>query len=529
MNFKVLVSDAVRPEGLQSLLEADDMEVVQQSNLSEDELIEIIGDFDALIVRSATQVNKRVLQAARKLKVIGRAGVGVDNIDVDEATSQGIAVINAPDGNTISTAEHTFSMLCALARRIPQAYMKLKNHKWDRKSFIGVELYGKTLGIIGMGRIGSEVARRAKVFHMKVIAYDPFLKPEKAEKLGIQSGSLTEVIQAGDFLTVHTPLLKETKHMISTEQFKQMKDGVRILNCARGGIIDEDALYEAIKSGKVAGAALDVFEEEPATDHPLLELPEVIATPHLGASTEEAQHNVAVDVSQELAKLLRGQPFKNAVNLPSIPAHIMEKVQPYLHLSEQLGSFIAQLEDSPIRDIHIAYAGDLTDIDVSPLTRNVLKGVLAQHLGKDQVNDVNAPHLAKERGITFHEQKSSESRGFTNLISVEITNRDNTHRLWGTLLNGYGARLVKVDDYTIDVDPEGHILYVRHHDRPGVIGRVGTLLGKEDVNIATMQVGRSNRGGDAIMMLTVDREVPQEVLNILLELDEIKSVTEIDL
>ncbi|MDQ0337791.1 D-3-phosphoglycerate dehydrogenase [Caldalkalibacillus uzonensis] len=528
MTYKVLVSDPVSEEGLNILKEAPQVQVDIQTGLNEQELAGIIGQYDALIVRSGTQVTASIIERADRLKVIGRAGVGVDNIDLPSATAKGIMVVNAPDGNTISTAEHTFSMLMALARRIPQAYLKLKQHVWDRKSFVGVELNKKTLGIIGLGRIGTEVAKRAKAFNMTVMAYDPYLTPEKAEKLGIQYGQLTDVLATADFITVHTPLLKETRHMISHDQFRQMKDGVYILNCARGGIIDEDALYEAITNGKVAGAALDVFEEEPATHHRLLELDQVIATPHLGASTEEAQKNVAIDVCHEVLNALEGQPVKNAVNLPSIPAHVLKKVEPYFLLSERLGSFVAQAAVGAIKEIQISYAGELTELDVSPLTRNVIKGVLSYHLGL-QVNDVNAPYLAKQREVKINEQKTSSSGGFTNVLEVKLVTTQETKRVAGTLLNGYGPRIVKVDQYSIDVEPKGHLVYIRHYDRPGVIGRVGTLLGSHDVNIATMQVGRSDVGGDAIMILTVDKQVSKDVLDQLSDLPEIKSVIEVDL
>ncbi|WP_025027721.1 phosphoglycerate dehydrogenase [Caldalkalibacillus mannanilyticus] len=528
MTYKILISDPLSDDGIQALIDAPDVEVVRQTGLSEEELIEIIGEYDALVVRSQTKVTPAIIEHAKKLKVVGRAGVGVDNIDLPAATQHGVVVINAPDGNTISTAEHTFSMLMSLARRIPQAYHKLKNQVWDRKSFVGVELNGKTLGIVGLGRIGTEVAKRAKGFNMKVVAFDPYLTPEKAEKLGIQGASLDEVLAAADFITVHTPLIKETKHIISYDQFNKMKDGVHILNCARGGIINEDALYEAIKNKKVAGAALDVFEEEPATNHPLLDLPEVIATPHLGASTVEAQENVAIDVSIEILHVLRNEPFKNAVNLPSIPAHVLKKVEPYFHLSERLGSFIAQLSVGAHQELLVSYSGDLNDVDVAPLTRNIVKGILSYHLG-NEVNYVNAPHIAKQRELTITEQKTSSSKGFTNLITVTLKTNQETRIVSGTLLNGYGAKIVKVDSYVVDVSPNGHIIYIRHNDRPGVIGRVGTLLGSHEVNIGTMQVGRADVGGDAIMMLTVDKPVAPDVLDHLGELSEVMNVTEIDL
>jgi D-3-phosphoglycerate dehydrogenase len=528
MTYKILISDPLSDEGIQALLQAEDVELVRQTGLSEEELVNIIPEFDALVVRSQTIVTRNVIAHAKKLKVIGRAGVGVDNIDLAAATEHGIVVVNAPDGNTISTAEHTFSMLMSLARKIPQAYHKLKNNVWDRKSFVGVELNGKTLGIVGLGRIGAEVAKRAKGFNMTVTAYDPFLTPEKADKLGIQCGTLNEVIQQADFITVHTPLIKETKHLISHSQFEMMKNGVHILNCARGGIIDEDALYEAILNKKVAGAALDVFEVEPAINNRLLELSEVIATPHLGASTFEAQENVAIDVSHEILNVLREQPFKNAVNLPSVPAHVMKKVEPYFHLSEHLGSFLAQLSVGAHQEVSISYSGELSDLDVAPLTRNIVKGLLTHHLGH-QVNYVNAPHLAKLREITIKEEKTSTNRGFTNLITVVVKTTQEERSVSGTLLNGYGARIVKVDNYSVDVVPQGHIIYIRHQDKPGVIGRVGTLLGTHDVNIATMQVGRTDVGGDAIMMLTVDKPVSSAVLDHLGELSEVVTVTEVDL
>lgn len=526
--FKVLISDPLSEYGIQKLLEAPDVEVVQKPGLSPSDLLAEIGEYDALLVRSQTQVTAEVLAAGKKLKAIGRAGVGVDNIDINAATQAGVVVINAPDGNTISTAEHSFAMLMAVARNIPQAHKKLTDGKWDRKSFLGVELNNKVLGVIGMGRIGTEVAKRAKAFNMKVIGYDPFLTDERAQKLGIINGTVEDIVLQADFITVHTPLIKETRHLLSTREFEKMKTGVRVINCARGGIIDEKALYEAILTGKVAGAALDVFEVEPPVDNPLIGLPQVVVTPHLGASTVEAQENVAIDVSEEILKILRGEPFKNAVNLPSIPAHVMEKVQPYFTLGEKLGHFIAQVTVGSIQEITISYSGELTEVDTAPLTRTILKGVLSFHLG-EEVNYVNAPHLAKTREINVLEQKSSSNKGFTNLIVVSLKTNQQTRTVAGTLLNGYGARIVKIDDFAIDVAPNGYLLYVHHNDRPGVIGRVGTILGTNDVNIATMQVGRRDVGGEAIMMLTIDKAVTPEILDTLGELTEIKSVTQIEL
>lgn len=526
--YKVLISDPLSEFGIQKLLDAPDVEVVQKPGLPAADLIAEIGEYDALLVRSQTQVTAEVISAGKKLKAIGRAGVGVDNIDINAATQAGVVVINAPDGNTMSTAEHSFAMLMAVARSIPQAHKKLTDGKWDRKSFLGVELNNKVLGVVGMGRIGTEVAKRAKAFNMTVIGYDPFLTDERAQKLGVINGTVEDIVKQADFITVHTPLIKETRHLLSTREFEKMKTGVRVINCARGGIIDEKALYEAILTGKVAGAALDVFEVEPPVDNPLIGLPQVVVTPHLGASTLEAQENVAIDVSEEIIKILRDEPFKNAVNLPSIPAHVMEKVQPYFTLGEKLGHFIAQVTVGSIQEITITYSGELTEFDTAPLTRTILKGVLSFHLG-EEVNYVNAPHLAKSRDIQVTEQKSSNNKGFTNLITVTLKTSQQARMVAGTMLNGYGARIVKIDDYTIDVAPNGNLLYVHHNDRPGVIGRVGTILGTNDVNIATMQVGRRDVGGDAIMMLTVDKAVSAEILDTLGEMSEIKSVTLIEL
>lgn len=527
--FKILISDPLSEHGIQKLLEAEDVEVDRKTGLSEEELISIIPNYDALLVRSQTKVTPAIIEAGKKLKAIGRAGVGVDNIDLNAATKAGIVVINAPDGNTISTAEHSFAMLMAIARNIGSAHKSLSNGEWNRKAFQGVELNKKTLGIVGLGRIGTEVARRAKAFNMTVIAYDPFLTEERAHKLGVIYGTLDDVLTQSDFITVHTPLTKETKYLIGKKEFEKMKDGVRVINCARGGIIEEKALYEALVSGKVAGAALDVFEVEPPVENPLLSLPNVVVTPHLGASTVEAQENVAIDVSEEILNVLRGQPFKNAVNLPSVPAHIMEKVQPYFTLAEKLGLFVAQISVGALKEVIVTYAGELNEIDTSPLTRTALKGILSYHLGASSVNYVNAPHLAKMRDITFVEQKSSKSGGFTNLVSVTLKTNQEEKTVCGTLLNGFGARIVEIEGYSIDVAPEGYLLFIHHLDKPGVIGRVGTILGSNDVNIATMQVGRRDVGGQAIMMLTVDKPVSAEVMDTLGELEEILSVTEIDL
>lgn len=528
MTYKVLISDPLSEDGIQPLRAAEGIEVDVQTDLSADELAEKIGSYDALLVRSQTKVTRDIISQAKNLKIIGRAGVGVDNIDLSAATEYGVIVVNAPDGNTNSAAEHTVAMLMSLARNIPQAFLSLKNKKWDRKTHVGVELKGKTLGVIGMGRIGVEVAMRAKGQRMKVIGYDPFLTKDRAEKLGIDYGTVEDVIKVADFITVHTPLLKETKHMINKAAFDKMKDGVQIINCARGGIIDEDALYDAIKDGKVAGAALDVFEEEPATDHCLLDLPEVIATPHLGASTVEAQENVAIDVSHDVVRYLTEGVARNPVNLPSVPKEILNKIEPYFNLSEKLGTFLTHVCEGVIEEINVSYSGELTEFEVGPLTRNTVKGLLKRHLG-DHVNDVNASYLAEKRGIEVNEHKSSQTKGFTNLLKVEVKTKSSTRTVAGTLLNGLGPRIVQVDNYSVDVIPDGHMIFVNHTDQPGVIGKVGSSLAEKNINIAAMQVGRSDVGGEAIMILTVDKHVEDEDLNLLRDLEEIHGVTVIEL
>jgi len=527
--YKVLVSDPISDLGIQQLKDAADITVERKTGLSEAELIAVIGEYDALLVRSQTKVTESVMDAGKKLKVVGRAGVGVDNIDLDAATQRGIIVINAPDGNTIATSELTFAMMMSVARQIPQAYKKTISGVWDRKTFVGVELRSKVLGIIGMGRIGSEVALRAKVFGMEVIGYDPFLSEERAGKMGVKLGTVNEIVAQADFITVHTPLTKETKHMIGKTQFDLMKKGVRIINCARGGIIDETALIDAINQGIVAGAAFDVFEEEPpAAEHPFLNTPQIIVTPHLGASTVEAQENVAIDVSIEVLHILRDEPFKNAVNMPPVPANVQSKLQPYFHLGVKLGSFAGELMESAIEEIVIKYSGELVDVDTTPLTRYIIKGIFAKSFA-DEVNIVNAMYIAKSRDIHILIEQATASKTFTNLVTLTLKNKKETRTVAGTLLSGYGERIVQIDQYPVDMSPNGTMLLISHNDKPGIIGQVGTLLGNNEVNIASMQVGRNVVGGLAIMVLTVDKEVPEYVLTELRKLPDFNKVKTITL
>lgn len=526
--FKVLVSDPISDLGIQQLMDAPDVQVDKKTGLTEDELTAIIGEYDALLVRSQTRVTERIMNAASNLKVVGRAGVGVDNIDLKAATKRGIVVINAPDGNTITTAEHTFAMMIALARHIPQAYAKTVAGTWDRKSFLGVELRNKTLGVMGMGRIGSEVAKRAKAFGMRILAFDPFLTEERADKLEVKLASVDTIIRNADFITVHTPLTPETRHLIARPQFEVMKPGMRIVNCARGGIIDELALIEAIDEGIVAGAAFDVFEQEPPqADHPFLKHPKVIVTPHLGASTVEAQENVAIDVSEQVLHILRNEPFKNAVNFPLVAPSVMNKLQPYFPLGEKLGSFAAQTTAHAVSEIHIDYAGDLAEVDNQALTRYIVKGILERHLG-NEVNIVNAMHLAKSRDLHVVVSQTPKTKGFTNLVTVTLKTQNGGERLVaGTLLHGYGERIVRLDKFPVDIAPEGHQILISHNDTPGMIGRVGTILGENNINIASMQVGRKVIGGEAIMILTVDKDVPKDVLVKLTGLNDLNTALEI--
>jgi len=527
--IKVFIADPLSEDGIFPLREEKDLnlEIIIDTGNSQEELIQKIKGVDALIVRSATKVTREVIEVADKLKLIGRAGVGVDNIDLQAATERGIIVVNAPDGNTNSAAEHTIAMMTSLARHIPQAYLSLKNGKWDRKSYVGVELKNKTLGVIGFGRIGTEVAFRAKGQRMNVMAYDPFLTEERAKELGVTKATVDEICKEADFITVHTPLLPETKNLINKEKFALMKPGVRIINCARGGIINEDDLYDAIVEGKVAGAALDVFVEEPATDHKLLTLPQVIATPHLGASTVEAQESVAIDVSKDIIKYFKTGTVTNPVNMPSIPKELLAEVEPFFELAEKLGSFLSQVTSEPLKEINLFYAGEIANFDVRPLTANTLKGYLKKTHGEN-VNDVNARYLTERVGVKINENKTTTAKGFTNLITVEVKTANETHSVAGTLLNGLGARIVKVENFVVDVVPEGHLLYIKNIDKPGAIGLVATKLAEKDINIATMQVGRERVGGSAVMILAIDNEVTSEDLAYVATLeniDEVKAIT----
>lgn len=526
--MKVLVMDGVDESGLTALRQEPDIEVVIGRKMSEDELVEVIGEYDGLIVRSATKVTARVLSNAPKLKVVGRAGAGVDNIDINAATERGILVVNAPGGNTIAAAEHTIAMMLSLARNIPQANASLRSGNWDKKAFMGVELRDKVLGVIGLGRIGSAVAKRAQGLEMRVVAYDPYINKEKAEMLGVDLLSLEKVFQLADFITVHLPLTRESHHIIGERAFSLMKDGVRIINCARGGIIDERALYNAMKSGKVAGAALDVFEKEPITDSPLFEFKNFIATPHLGASTKEAQLSVAYDVAGEVVAALKGEFVKNAVNIPSLSPKALAVLKPFISLAEKMGKFVAQVICGRVREIEVTYSGDLASEDVTPVTTAVLKGLLDLIL-QERVNFVNAPVLARDRGISVVQRQAGKDGDYANLVTVRCVTSECEISVSGTIFGGFDARIVSIDGYHVDAVPEGHMLYIPHIDKPRIIGPVGNLIGANNINISGMQVGRKTVGGRAVMILNVDARVPEETLEKISEIDGVLGVKNVSI
>jgi len=512
VKYRVLVSDPLSEEGLSLLREK--AVVDEKTDLKEDELIAIIGNYDALLVRSGTEVTAKIIEAGTGLKFIGRAGAGVDNIDMDAATRKGIIVANAPEGNTLAATEHTMAMMLSLARSIPQANASLRSKQWKRSKFMGVELNEKVLGIVGLGRIGREVSKRATALGMHIVGYDPFISKERAAQMGVDAMSVEELFKVADVITVHTPLIKETRHIINEKSIATMKDGVRIINCARGGIIDEKALYDAVKSGKVAGAALDVFENEPPLESPLLDLEQVIVTPHLGASTVEAQTNVAVSIAKQCISVLEGGSAKYIVNAPIVPQDQQDVIEPFANLAEKMGRFLVQLVEGRLEKVEIVYGGELSQLNANTrfITRLALKGLLDPIL-QVPVNLVNAEFIAKERGIVFSETITEDAHGFKNLITLNIKTDKMTETMSGTVFFRGRSRIVAIGGYTMDMVPEGYVIVSRHLDKAGVIGRASTILGQANINIAGMQVGRINRGEEAIMVLNVDSEVPSEIMD----------------
>jgi len=478
--------------------------------LNKEQLAEVIGDYDGLAVRSATKVTPKVLAQAGRLKVIGRAGIGVDNIDVPAATSRGVIVMNTPFGNSITTAEHTISLMMALARQIPQADRSTQAGKWEKSKFMGVEVTSKTLGVIGCGNIGSIVADRAQGLKMKVIAYDPFLTEERALDLGVEKVALDELFRRSDFITLHTPLTEKTRCVINAQSIASMKNDVRIINCARGGLIVEEALAEALKSGQVAGAAIDVFETEPAKENPLFSLPNVICTPHLGASTSEAQENVALQIAEQMADYLLQGAISNAVNFPSISAEEAPKLRPFVKLAEQLGSFAGQLTENAPNFIRLEYAGDVAEMNTRALTSAALAGVLRPLL--QDINMVSAPTVAKDRGIKVEEVRRGQEGAYETYMRVTLQTERRQRSVGGTVFSDGKPRIIQINTVPMDAEFAPNLLYTENADKPGHIGALGTLLGNEGVNIATFNLGREERGGRAIALVSVDERVNDEVL-----------------
>ncbi|WP_377888752.1 phosphoglycerate dehydrogenase [Alkalihalobacillus sp. R86527] len=520
----VLVTDSIQEDGLQPLLNDDSITCDIGST---EEFEQHLSRYEALLVRSATKVTSDLLDKMTNLKIVARAGVGIDNIDIDEATKRGVIVVNAPDGNTISTTEHTFAMMASLARNIPQGTASLKNGKWMRKQYVGTELNRKTLGIIGLGRIGTELSRRARAFGMNVMVFDPFLTNDRAEKLDVESVDIDALLERSDFITVHTPLTENTRGLINEETLSKTKKGVFLINCARGGIIDEASLIPFLDSGHIGGVALDVFESEPPNDdHPLLQYDQVIVTPHLGASTKEAQLNVAAQVADEVYLYLNGKPIRNTINLPAFSNEEYEKIKPYYELTRKMGSILSQCMKTAVNIVDVTYAGTLTDLDTAILTRSMMASFLRYRLDTT-VNEVNAPSIAKERGITYGEKHTSETQGYSNLISVTVEGDKGSFSLQGTFIKEYGERITQLNGFDIDFHPQGHLLYIQHNDRPGVIGNVGKVLGEHEVNIATMQVGRKVAGGEAIMMLSFDEALPSHIESTIGSVQDIVKVEQI--
>lgn len=524
--MKVLVSDNIASKGIEILKKAG-LKVDVKTGMSPEELKSCIGEYSGLIIRSATKVTSEIIDAAVKLKVIGRAGSGLDNVDRNAASKKGIVVMNTPGGNTVTTAEHAFAMVISTARLIPQATASMKAGKWEKKKFMGVELFNKTLGILGLGNIGSQVAKRAQGFEMNVIAFDPFLSEESAQAAGIRKVSLDELFAQSDFITIHTPLTPDTKGLINSRTIAKMKDGVRIINCARGGIINEQDLYEALKSGKVAGAALDVLEKEPPPEnHPLLTLDNLICTPHLGASTTEAQENVALAVAEQVADYLVHGTIRNAVNFPSIPTDQIRRLQPYISLAEKLGEFSSQILEEGATEITIEYRGDAAEINTAPVTIAAIKGFLAPIL-LETVNFVNAPFIAKERGIEVKETKSEDSGDYQSVIALRIKAGSRESYVAGTLFSKKDPRIILIDNFKVEIVPEGELLLMYNNDKPGVIGNIGNLLGGNDINIARMHFGREKAGGTAISVVSIDTAPTSEILEQVRRLPNILSVKHI--
>lgn len=519
---KVLIADKLSPAAV-AIFKERGVEADVITGLSKEDLLKIVDQYDGIAIRSATKITADVIKAATNLKVVGRAGIGVDNVDIPAATAAGVIVMNTPFGNSITTAEHAIAMMMALARELPAANASTQAGKWEKNRFMGVELYGKVLGLIGAGNIGSIVADRAKGLKMRVVAFDPYLSPERAADLGIEKVELNDLLARADFITLHTPLTPDTRNIISADAINKMKKGVRIVNCARGGLIDESALKAALDSGHVAGAALDVFEEEPAKSNILFGNDKVIATPHLGASTSEAQENVALQVAEQISDYLLTGAITNALNMPSISAEEAQKVRPWIALAEKLGAFVGQLVDRSVDSVEIVYEGTASELNQKALTQAALAGLLKPAL--PDVNMVNAPIVARERGIKVSETRRGQQGAYEGYIKVTAVVGDSTRRVAGTVFSDGRPRLIQVKDINLDAEFAPRMLYVINEDKPGFIGKLGTVLGDAQVNIASFALGRSAPGQDAIALVEVDGGVPEKALAEIRKLPPVKQAT----
>ena len=529
MTFRVLIADAMSAEGLAPLLGDDRIELVQRTGLKGDALAAAIAEVDAVIVRSTTTITRESLSRADRLRVIGRAGVGVDNIDVQAATERGIAVLNAPSGNTISAAELTFALLLSLVRRVPAADRSMRAGEWDRKSFAGTELFGKTLGLIGAGRIGSEVAKRARAFGMRVVTSDPYLTPERAEALEIELSTLPDLLRRADIVSLHVPLTDSTAGMIGAAELALMRKGAYLVNAARGGVIDEQALVEALRTGHLGGAALDVFEEEPLpAEHPFRSLPNVVLTPHLGAATAEAQQNVAIEIATAVRNALINGDLDGAVNAPAIAGDEMRRLRPMLDLAERLGALCACLSDGPVRRVEVRYSGSSEEA-IRPLASAALIGVLSNVVGRGAVNFVNAIHLAEARGITVERGRIGPVRDYAEYLELALSGSGGECRVAGALLAERHPRIVRINDFHVDLHPRGTLVIIRNRDVPGVIGRVGTVLGDAAINIAEYHQARLQAGGAALAAVSVDGQIPADLLDLLRAVPDVFDARQVEL
>ena len=517
---KVLVSDPIDQAGIDILSQVATVDV--KTSLSPEELVQIIPEYDALMIRSGSRITKEIIEAGTQLKIIGRAGVGVDNVDVPAATRQGVVVVNSPEGNTIAAAEHAIAMMLASSRYIPDANSSVKSGKWDRKSFIGVEVYKKTLGVVGLGKIGSHVATVAKAMGMKLLAYDPFISTERADQIGCRLVEMDLLLREADYITLHIPKTPETANLINAEALATMKSTARLINCSRGGTIDEAALAEALKNGQIAGAALDVYETEPLGESPLRSLgKEVILTPHLVASTAEAQVNVAIDVAEQIRDVLLGLPARSAVNIPGLGPDVLEELRPYMQLAETLGNLVGQLAGGRVESLNVRLQGELATNKSQPLVVAALKGLLSQAL-RERVNYVNASIEAKERGIRVIETRDASVRDYAGSLHLEAKGSLGEHSVTGALLGDSEIHLVDLDGFPVNVPPTQHMLFTLHRDMPGIIGKLGSLLGSFNVNIASMQVGRKIVRGDAVMVLSIDDPLPDGILEEIIKVPGIR-------